>query len=212
MTDSTLPFQEKDQPLRDEVRILGAILGEVIQEQEGIGLFDEVEAIRADAIARRKGNEAAERRLIERISSVSSAERASLVEAFSAYFSLVNQAERIHRIRRRREYHRPGAVPQRGSIEEVFRDLRDRGAKPDDVRRLVQSIRIEPVFTAHPTEVIRPEILVKEQRIARALIDGLERHDPTPSEELSIRDRIVTEVTTAWQTDGTRRQVPEVRD
>ncbi|MEZ4649769.1 MAG: phosphoenolpyruvate carboxylase [Candidatus Eisenbacteria bacterium] len=194
------------------MRILGAILGEVIQEQEGLDLFLEVEGIRADAIARRKGNEAAEQRLIERISKVSPARLASLVEAFSAYFSLVNQAERIHRIRRRREYHRPGAAPQRGSIEEVLLALKARGAPPDEVRRLVESIRIEPIFTAHPTEVIRPEILVKEQRIARALIDGLERHDPTPSEELSIRDRIVTEVTTAWQTDGTRRQVPEVRD
>ena len=212
MSDRKNPFPEKDQALRDEVRILGALLGEVIIDQEGQGLFEEVEAIRRDAIDRRRGDAAAERRLIERISALPPARLATLIEAFSAYFSLVNQAERIHRIRRRREYHRPGAPAQPGSIEGILEVLRDRGATLTEVRGLLESLRIEPVFTAHPTEAIRPEILVKEQRIARALIDGLERRDPTPSEELSSRDRIVAELTTAWQTDGARSEKPQVTD
>jgi len=209
-TREKVPFPEKDQPLREEVRILGALLGEVLIDQEGQEFFDEVEASRHDAIARRQGDLAAEARLVERIAASDPDRLVALTRAFSSYFALVNQAERIHRIRRRREYHRPGHEPQRGSMLSALRTLRDRGLECGEAAELLESIRLSPVFTAHPTEAVRPAILVKELRVARALMDGLERRDLTPSEDLSVHDRIVTEITTGWQTAQNIPGRPEV--
>lgn len=211
-TKEQVRFPDKDIPLREEVRILGALLGEVLIEQEGRDFYEDVEKARRDAIARRSGDQAAEQQLRDRIEDMDTDRLQRLARAFSTYFSLVNQAERIHRIRRRRSYRQPASQAQRGSFRTFFEGLAEQGQTRDAVVELLESIRIEPVFTAHPTEAVRPEILRKEQRIARALIDALGGLEQTSEDDISIRDRIVTEIATFWQTDENLPDRPAVSD
>ena len=135
----------------------------------------------------------------------------TLVRAFATYFEVVNLAERIHRIRRRRDYMRGATDLQEGSLEGTVARLAAAGVKPAQTATLLQRLRIEPVFTAHPTEATRRTLLEKEQVIGRLLV---ERLDPsrTPDEERALLGRIREEITAAWQTDPHPSARPTVMD
>jgi phosphoenolpyruvate carboxylase len=207
-------FESKDKPLRDDVRRLGAIVGEVIREQAGDELYEFVETARRLAIARRDGDREAGQELIARLSGLDRDTATLLVRAFSSYFQVVNLAEKVHRIRRRRSYQRdPASAPQPDGPLDAL--LKLRAARPDmtrqDVESLVARLRIEPVFTAHPTEATRRAILEKEQRIAQRLVDGLDPSRTVP-EARADDARIRTEVTTSWQTVEHPHARPTVAD
>jgi phosphoenolpyruvate carboxylase len=209
-------FTEKDAALRDDVRTLGALVGEVIREQGGEALFERVEAARVAAIRRREGEAAAEGELEATVGGLESRAAGEMVHAFATYFEVVNLAERVHRIRRRRDYLRVGSggtagPPQEGSLEDTLRRLAAAGLGPAEVRRLFERLRFEPVFTAHPTEATRRTLLEKQQTIGRLLVRRL---DPsfTPGEERATLGRIREEITVAWQTEAQRAQRPTVLD
>ena len=52
-----ITFEDKDQALRDDVRMLGTLVGELIREQGGDDLFEFVETARLRSIRRRENNE-----------------------------------------------------------------------------------------------------------------------------------------------------------
>ena len=133
-----------------------------------------------------------------------------MARAFAAYFQVVNLAEKVHRIRRRRDYQRR-RLTQRGSLVESAIRLRESGLGPGEIADLLARLRIEPVFTAHPSEATRRTILEKQQRIARRLV---ERLDPslTPPERRVLWARIRSEVTAAWQTEEQHHERPTVAD
>jgi len=135
----------------------------------------------------------------------------TLVRAFSTYFEVVNLAERIHRIRRRRDYLRSASDPQEGSLQATALRLAAGGVSAPQVAALLQRLRVEPVFTAHPTEATRRTLLEKEQVIGRLLV---ERLDPsrTPDEERAALARIREEITATWQTDPQPSARPSVMD
>jgi phosphoenolpyruvate carboxylase len=197
--------------LRRDVRYLGAMLGAVITEQGGRELFDVVENARVAARSRREGVSAQEETLYELLTGLDPAFAAEVARAFSAYFALVNMAERVHRIRRRREYLKTGE-PQPGSLDDVMRRVRDAGVTLEHVMSQLGRMLVEPVLTAHPTEAIRRTILAKEQRVARILVDLFERTDPTPQETAALEGQLRDEITLMWQTAehaGVRRTVAD---
>ena len=198
-------FAPKDVPLRDDVRILGALVGDVIREQCGDQFFQRVERARLAAIA------GADDELRALVTGLPAREAETLIRAFSTYFEVVNLAERIHRIRRRRDYLRSASEPQEGSIADAIARLAAARVKPTEIATLLQRLRIEPVFTAHPTEATRRTLLEKEQVIGRLLV---ERLDPsrTPDEERAALARIREEITATWQTDPQPSARPTVMD
>ncbi|HUL03412.1 MAG TPA: phosphoenolpyruvate carboxylase [Gemmatimonadales bacterium] len=209
-------FPEKDAALRDDVRILGALVGNVIREQGGDALFERVEAARVAAIRRREGDETADGDLRAAVSGLTARDATDLVQGFFTYFDVVNLAERVHRIRRRRDHLREsagttGAPPQEEGLEDALRRLAARGLGPADIARLLARLRFEPVFTAHPTEATRRTLLEKQQTIGRLLVRRL---DPslTPDEDRATLGRIRDEITVAWQTEAQRAQRPTVLD
>ena len=210
-TRRDVQFAAKDEALRDDVRTLGALVGEMIREQGGDELFQRVERARRAAIRWRDGEAAGAADLKDLVESLDTPGAESLVRAFTAYFDVVNLAERIHRIRRRRDYLRAEAAPQEGSAEDALRQLAQAGVGPDGIAKLFERLQIEPVFTAHPTEATRRTLLEKEQVMARLLV---ERLDPsrTPDEERAALGRIREEVTAAWQTDPHPSERPTVMD
>ncbi len=193
-------FAEKDAALRDDVRTLGALVGDVIREQGGDVLFHSVEKARVAAIRRREGDRKADAELHSLVRTMAPRDAEELVRSFAAYFEVVNLAERVHRIRRRRDYLRAQADPQEGGLDDAVARLAAAGLGPADMEALLGRLLIEPVFTAHPTEATRRTLLEKQQTIARLLV---ERLDPsrTPGEERASLGRIREEITAAWQTE-----------
>jgi phosphoenolpyruvate carboxylase len=204
-------FPLKDAALRDDVHVLGELVGEVLKDQRGVPLFEAVEGDRIAAIGRRQGDAEQSVEFVVRTQGRSPQEALDLVQAFSAWFHVVNLAEKVHRVRRRRQYMNDSSTPQPGGLEECFARLKARGLTLEQVVALLGQIRIEPVFTAHPTESTRRTLLRQRQRIARLLIGRL---DPslTPGERRSIIERVRTELTTGWQTAGNSRERLTVAD
>ena len=185
--------------LREDVRYLGALLGDVLREQGGDDLFETIESARLAARSRRRGDAAAEHQLAELLSGLEPQRAAELARAFSAYFALVNMAERVQRIRRRREYLRSG-TPQPGSLDDVLRRFAASGVTRERALRVLGEMLVIPVFTAHPTEAIRRTILAKEQRVAGLLLDRLQHTNRTPPEDAALTGQLRDEITLMWQT------------
>ena len=192
-------FDKKDEPLRADVRQLGAMVGELLIEQRGQAFFSAVEKARTIAIARRDGEEHKTEELESLLTGLAPVEAVSMLRAFSLWFQVVNLAERIHRIRRRRDYLREGFGTQSQTITRSLEQLLDSGMSQGDAAELLASIRIEPVFTAHPTEATRRTILEKHQHIARHLIA---RMDPslTAHEDEVLMEQVRAQLTIIWQT------------
>jgi phosphoenolpyruvate carboxylase len=193
------------------VHALGELIGNMLREQGGAALLATVEEDRVTAINRREGN-AAGGELAARVRGRPPAQARDLVRAFSAWFQAVNLAEKVHRIRRRREYFlKDSARPQPGGIEDALGTLKAAGSTLDDVLAILPQLQIQPVFTAHPTESTRRTMLRKQQRVAQLLLDRL---DPTltPGESRAVWNRVRAEITTAWQTEDHPRERLTVAD
>ena len=174
-------MRSSDQPLRDDIHLLGDILGDVLRAQEGDALYEMVERVRALS-----KNDFP--RLTELLGSLSTAEALPVARSFAHFLNLANIAEQHHRVRRRRPN-------QPGSVEEAFARL-----KCDGLYDAVMNLRIELVLTAHPTEVMRRTLLQKQRRIN----DLLTAHDRGEDVEEALR----REITATWETDEVRHQQP----
>ena len=212
MNRADIHFPPKHEPLRDDVHELGALVGEILREQGGPRLLELVEADRVAAIRGRGGEPQAREELAAQVRDRPPALARDLVRAFSMWFQAVNIAEKVHRIRRRRDYFvKDSQRPQPGGVEDALGALKAQGYQAPEVAQLIGSLSIEPVFAPHSTEAGRRTLLRKQQRIAQRL---LERLDPslTPHEAGSIWDNIRMELTSAWQTEELPRARLTVAD
>jgi phosphoenolpyruvate carboxylase len=199
-----------DALLREDVKRLGALVGEILAEQVSPEFLDEVEALRIAAIRRRESGAPIES-LSTRLHDLPLDRAELLVRAFASYFQAVNLAERVHRIRRRRDYQRLGEAPQPGGLEDSLAQLKRSGVAPEAVAELLARLRIEPVFTAHPTEAVRRALLEKESEVVRCLIEDIDRN-LTPQERRADIERMRLALTASWQTDETPPEKPSVAD
>ncbi|MBB3226055.1 phosphoenolpyruvate carboxylase [Luteibacter sp. Sphag1AF] len=203
-------FLPHDGPLREDVRRLGALVGQMLAEQGGQDFYERVEHVRTAAIGRRRSGEAVEA-LARPLTGLDAAEAEALARGFATYFQAVNTAERVHRIRRRRDYQREGSAPQPESLADVLGRLKREGVTSDEIVALLNRLDVEPVFTAHPTEAVRRSLLEKEQEIVRALVDEF---DPTRTPQ-ELRDddaRILMALSAGWQTAEASPVRPSVQD
>lgn len=194
-----ITFEKKDQPLRDDVRILGTLVGELLRDQGGNELFELVENARLLSIRRREYNEHPGEELSDLVRNLDLSVSIEVIRAFSTYFQMVNTAEKVHRIRRRREYLQNYDEFQPGGLEETLVKLKAHGLSLKDVNALLHRLRIQPVFTAHPTEPTRRTILRKEQNIVRQLVEML-NPAMTAKETQICLENIRLDMTTGWQT------------
>src|SRR5262249_5639916 len=149
---SDIHFPPRHEALRDDVHTLGALVGDILREQGGRELFELVEHDRIAAIRRRDGDEQAAVELAARVRGRPPALARTLVRAFMTWFQAVNLAEKVHRMRRRRQYFlKDSQRPQPGGVEDAIAALKARGLQLQEVLDLLGTLRIEPVFMAHPT-------------------------------------------------------------
>ena len=211
----------KDNPLRRDVRSLGAILGQVISEQSGQELFESVETLRRlliehrDSTRRSPGQSPSEelmRQAQQLISNMDLAHAYQVTKAFATYFELTNLAETNHRKRRRRagKLDRDHA-PLAGSFRGTLLRMKESGMSAPDALAALRQIQITPVFTAHPTEVARQTVLLKRRRITKQL-ERLDHLPLTPQDAEICENNMRAEVTSLWQTDEVRLTKPTVDD
>lgn len=208
---SSIVFATPDIPLRDDVRRLGALVGDLLAEQVSTQFFDDVEQVRTRAIARRE-SDAPLSDLNDALAGLPPARAEAMVRAFSTYFQVVNIAERVHRIRRRRDYQRAGtATPQPDGLQDALVNLKAQGVTLAELADWLPRIDIEPVFTAHPTEAVRRALLEKEQLMVASLVDNLDGQR-TPGEAAADAARFRMALTASWQTTDSSPVRPTVED
>ena len=190
---------DKDAPLKEDIRLLGRLLGDVLREQEGEAVFEVVETVRQTAVRfRRDAEPEAGEELTSLLHRLTRDQTISVVRAFSYFSHLANIAEDQHHIRRRRAHLMRGAAPRQGSVGHALGKLRDAGVPQDVVEDFFKEALISPVLTAHPTEVQRKSILDAEHDIARLLAErdrGL-----TPKEMQRNTQLLQARIATLWQT------------
>ncbi|WP_089969477.1 phosphoenolpyruvate carboxylase [Lihuaxuella thermophila] len=203
----------KDIPLRRDVRFLGHILGDVLVMQGGLELLNHVEKIRElTKQLRASFQPEVLERCKEEIHQLTPEMRRDVIRAFAIYFQLVNIAEQNHRVRRHRHYRRSetGEI-QPHSIESAVRQLKEKGLTADEVEEILHFLSLELVITAHPTEAVRRTVLDIHHRIAEEMM-RLDHPYITDSEREEIRQKLIGEVCTLWQSDELRLRKPTVID
>ncbi len=199
-------------PLRDDVRLLGELLGETLKAHAGEAIFQRVERVRALSKSARAGSGEDFRVLAAELRGMSLDEALPVTRAFAQFLHLANIAEQHHRIRRRRAYQRdPHAAPQRGSCDDVFPRLLAAGMSADRLHEAVTALRIELVLTAHPTEIARRTLAQKYNRIAGLLAER-DRADLTSVERADLVTALHREIAAAWDTSEVRERRPTPLD
>ena len=189
----------KDQPLRDDIRFLGRLLGDTLRQQEGEAVFDLVESVRRTAVRFARDNDPAARdELAALLDPLPRDTTQAVVRAFSYFLQLANIAEDAHHIRRRRAHDLAGSPPREGSLTHALDELARHAVPAEAVADFFAHALVAPVLTAHPTEVQRQSLIRNHREIAR-LLERRERGQLTPEETADNDLGIANAILTLWQ-------------
>jgi len=210
--DRTEFAAEADRLLKDDIRLLGRILGDTVREQEGQEVFDLVELIRQTSVRfHRDGDQTARHRLEAILESLTPTQSVQIVRAYSYFSHLSNIAEDQHQIRRLRADAIAGVPEPPGTLTCALSRARGAAISPEKLCEFFDHAFMVPVLTAHPTEVRRKSTMMREMAIAH-LLERRDRQQWTPQEEAEIEDKIRRAVLILWQTSLLRRTKLTVRD
>jgi phosphoenolpyruvate carboxylase len=195
--------------VKQDIRELGELLGDVLADQTSDEAFQTVETVRTTAIDYRKGNIQSRTQLDRLIDSLGPSRESVVARAFTTYFELVNLAEERERVR----------MVQEGTQAEELADgliaavesLEEREASSEQVQQVLDDVLIEPTFTAHPTEARRKTVKAKLRSIAHRIEQLDERRTPDRERKRTWR-KIDAEITSLWQTSQVRDRRPEPQD
>ena len=201
---------DKDLPLRDDIRLLGRILGDTVRSQEGEPVFAIVEHIRRTSIRfHRDEDEAARHELEATLNSLSHDQSIQIIRAFSYFSHLANIAEDQHHIRRTRAHALAASAPREGTMAHALARARDAAISRSQLQSFFTNALVCPVLTAHPTEVRRKSTIDREMEVAHLLAER-DRVELTPEEMAASEEALRCAVLTLWQTSmlrGTRLKV-----
>ncbi|MEM7244399.1 MAG: phosphoenolpyruvate carboxylase [Acidobacteriota bacterium] len=192
-------------PLHDDVRLLATTLGRVIQRLEGEPAFRAVERLRKACRARRLGEEGAPEltTLLDEVRALPLPVAGVVARAFTLFFLLINTAEQVQLVRRRR------AGLTAGSLRTTLATLKERGRSAEELRQRLSTLNVRPVLTAHPTEATRRTLLSLQGRVADLL---LQRTTVADEEQRRLVDRITAEIEVLWLSSEVRPDRPSVLD
>ncbi|ATR82058.1 phosphoenolpyruvate carboxylase [Pseudomonas sp. HLS-6] len=191
-----------DVRLREDVHLLGELLGDTVREQYGEAFLQKIEDIRRSAKADRSGSA---EQLSSSLDGLSEDELLPVARAFNQFLNLANIAEQYQLIRRR-DADQPEPFEAR-VLPELLDRLKKAGHSPDALARQLGKLSIELVLTAHPTEVARRTLIHKYDAIA-AQLAAQDHRDLTPAERAQVRERLQRLIAEAWHTEEIRRTRP----
>ena len=204
---------EKDLPLREDIRLLGRVLGDTLREQEGDAIFQLVESVRQTAVRFARDGSPDDRAALHRLlDGLPPEDMHRVVRAFAHFLQLANIAEDTHRSRRRRAHEIIGSQARKGalafSLDAVVSEVRDAAAQ---LEAFFASALVSPVLTAHPTEVQRQSTQLALQQIA-GVLDRRDRQTLTPDEQREGDETLKQVVLTLWHTRMVRSERLRVID
>ncbi|MBU8831758.1 phosphoenolpyruvate carboxylase [Mycolicibacterium goodii] len=190
--------REATEPMREDIRLLGAILGDTVREQNGEEVFDLVERARVESFRVRR-SEIDRTELADMFRGVDVHQAIPVIRAFTHFALLANVAEDIHRERRRAVHVAAGKPPQDSSLAATYRKLDAAGLDAAKVADALSGALVSPVITAHPTETRRRTVFETQHRITelmRLRLHGHTRTEDNRDIEVELRRHILT----LWQT------------
>ncbi len=197
---------DKDLPLREDIRLLGRLLGDTVREQEGEEVYGVVERVRQASVRfNRDDDDSAGREMAEILNALPRDTMMSAVRSFSYFLHLANIAEDQHHIRRNRDHAMAGSPPREGTLPYALERLEAAGVTADKLDEMLRIALVSPVLTAHPTEVQRKSILSLEHKVA-ALLEERDRMRLTPEEAEANLDTLQEAILTLWRTRMLRPQ------
>ncbi len=212
------PTLDEDRPLREDIRLLGRLLGDALREQEGLATFELVETVRQTAVRfAREGNASDRAALHDLLDDLPQSTMLAVVRAFAYFLQLSNIAEDAHQIRTNRAAELEGEGVREGRLRYALDAVSAQSRTHADdgtahaLAAFFESAHISPVLTAHPTEVQRQST----QRAMQAISELLERGDRmvlTPDEAQQSDDALVRLVLTLWHTRMVRPNRLQVID
>ena len=193
--------------VRQDVRELGALLGDVLADQASQSAFETVETLRTSAIDYRAGELDSRDPLQDELDGLTPELESVVARAFTTYFELINLAEERERVRSIRTGSHEGSLED--SLESATAELSE--ADPETVERVLDDVLVEPTFTAHPTEARRKTVKSKLRQVANHL-ETLDERLLTEKEQGQVERDIDAEVTSLWQTPQVRKRRPNPED
>ncbi|KTB63653.1 phosphoenolpyruvate carboxylase [Pseudomonas viridiflava ICMP 13104] len=194
-----------DARLREDVHLLGELLGNTIREQRGAEFLDKIERIRKGAKAGRRGSAEGAEQLSSSVDSLGDDELLPVARAFNQFLNLANIAEQ-YQLMHRRDDSQPLPFESR-VLPELLDRLKAEGHTPDALARHLSKLQIELVLTAHPTEVARRTLIQKYDAIA-AQLAALDHRDLNSAEREQTTARLQRLIAEAWHTEEIRRIRP----
>jgi len=192
-----------------DTALLEALLGDVLEEQEGRSFRDRVFWLRETAAELRDGEESAAERLVGFVSRLSSGALEPYVRACSMQLQLANIAEEIERLRRRRQYDSDTSGPQRESLAATSAAAAFRSQA--QVRDALSRLDIRLVMTAHPTDATRRSVFDHQQAVWAAM-ERLDDHRLGRTQRRQTENELREVLTVWWQTGAVRRLRPAVEE
>lgn len=190
--------REATEPMRQDIRLLGAMLGDTVREQSGPEVFHLVERARVEAFRLRR-SEIDRAEMTRMFEGVDVHQAIPVIRAFSHFALLANVAEDIHRERRREVHVSAGEAPPDSTLAATYRKLDAAGLDPHTVAEALRDALVSPVITAHPTETRRRTIFDTQNHITRLMrmrMHGLTETEDGRPIEIELRRHILT----LWQT------------
>ncbi len=206
--------ETRDKQLRKRVKLLGKILGKVIESQAGMPTYEAVEKLRKGYLQLQKQqNPPLQAELTAFIESLSATELAPIIRAFNLYFSLVNLAEEEHQYHERQSQLQSDGPLWTGSVLNTIGEFKQQGLDAKQVQTLLNNLNYIPVFTAHPTESKRRAVMDNLRRIFLN-IGALNEADTYNNDYVkdTIYKHLESQIKILWQTDEVRRHKPTVED
>ncbi len=206
--------------LNDNVRLLGGLLGDAIRSQSGDALFQMVEDVRRLSIAARSGLEKQNQALHQKLAGLSSDDMYHLARAFNLFLNLSNIADQYEQLRLHKALdwdgldensERPAYQSSFCKLNNKFASILESGVTPEKLYKTVCKLAIEPVLTAHPTQVSRRTVSNKYLRIEN-ILEALDKPGLRDYHVVDLHAQLYRVITELWETDEIRRQKPTPLD
>ncbi|QZT65530.1 phosphoenolpyruvate carboxylase [Mycolicibacterium austroafricanum] len=201
--------RDATEPMREDIRLLGAILGDTVREQNGDEVFDLIERARVEAFRVRR-SEIDRADIAKLFDGVDVHLALPVIRAFTHFALLANVAEDIHRERRRAVHEAAGEPPQDSSLAATYLKLDSAELDAADVAGALAGALVSPVITAHPTETRRRTVFDTQHRITELM--RLRLHGHTTAEGRDIDRELRRHILTLWQTALIRLSRLKIQD
>lgn len=192
--------------MHENIKLLGKMLGNTIQDAKGKDMVELVETIRRLSKASHSGDDDAHKILVETLQNLKDEEFLPVARAFNQFLNLTNTAEQYNSVS-------PHAQGTENPVDfySVYARLKEANMSDEQIKKAVEEISIDLVLTAHPTEINRRSLINNLNQVDQCLAT-LDHDDLADYQKSQILRRLKQLVAQYWHTDEIRKKRPTPND